>query len=73
MRIHVSLKKRLEQLFCKHDKNVGWSCYSKGLNKKEGYWLVSYRCQCGFSSSEWIKADEKLVEELFDKEKHYLN
>ena len=72
MRIHVSFKKRLEQFFCKHDKNVGWSCCSKGVNRREGFWLVKYRCQCGFTYSKWINACDDILEDLFDKENHYI-
>lgn len=70
----MSLKVRLKQFFCKHKGNIGWSCYSKGVNKKEGHWNVTYSCRnCGMSYSKWIKADEKEVEELFDKEIHRLD
>lgn len=68
MKLNVSFLKRIEQLFCKHNRGVGISCATQGINSKEGHYHVEYTCgNCGFSYGEWIKADEKEVEKLFDK------
>src|SRR5690554_540099 len=69
VKLNVSLKIRIKQLFCKHDTGVGLSCATKGINSKEGYWYLNYRCgRCGFSYGEWIEADKEKVEKLFEKE-----
>ena len=71
MELNVPFRKRIKQLFCRHNGTVGWSCCSKGINNKEGYWRLTYSCHnCGFSHGEWIKADDKLVDELFEKDKY---
>ncbi|WP_017797591.1 hypothetical protein [Oceanobacillus kimchii] len=69
MKLNVSFKNRIKQLFCKHDRAVGISCCSQGINSKEGYWHVEYHCgYCGFAYGEWIKADRDEMEKLFGKE-----
>jgi len=71
MKLNVSLANRLRQLFCKHDRYVGWSCCSEGINSKEGCWHVTYRCnRCGFAYGKWIKADRDEVKKLFGREVH---
>lgn len=58
MKLNIPLFKRLKQLFCKH-KTVGWVAYTKGINSKEGYELVTYECMdCGLSIVEWFEKGE---------------
>jgi RNase P subunit RPR2 len=69
LQIKVSLKKRLKQVFCKHDRGVSLSCCTKGINSKQGFWYVTHECYvCGFAYGEWIEADKKAMEEMFEKE-----
>jgi RNase P subunit RPR2 len=69
LKINVSFSKRLKQLFCKHDRVVGMSCCSEGINSKKGFWYLEHYCgDCGFSYGEWIKADRNEMEQLFEKE-----
>lgn len=71
VKLNVSLKRRIKQFFCKHDRGVGLGCASKGINAMDGHWFVNYRCgRCGFAYGEWIKADKDTVEKLFEKETH---
>ena len=70
-KLNVSLKARIKQLFCRHDRLVELSCATKGINSKEGYWYLKYRCGlCGFSYGEWIKADKEEVERIFEMKVH---
>jgi RNase P subunit RPR2 len=69
MKLNVSLMVRLRQLFCKHDRGVGWGCCSEGINRKKGYWHVTYECgHCGFTKGEWIEGDRNKLEEMFEQE-----
>jgi RNase P subunit RPR2 len=69
VKLNVSISRRIKQLFCKHDGNVGWSCCSEGINRKDGYWYLTYECiDCGFTYGKWLKADSEEVNKLFDKE-----
>lgn len=71
MKLHVSFKARIKQLFCSHNGKVVRSCCSQGINSKEGYWYMDYQClDCGFSYGEWIKADRNQMELLFKAERH---
>lgn len=73
MKLKVSIAKRFKQLLCQHDRNVSWSSCTKGINRKVGHWNVTYKCrECGFSSSEWMKADEVEIEQLFAKDVHII-
>lgn len=71
MRLKISLKARLKQLFCKHDRSVGWSCVSKGINRKEGHWYVTYACHdCGMAFGEWVKESDEAIEKMFGRKVH---
>lgn len=73
MELKLSLKVRLKQFFCQHKDGVSWSCCTKGINNKEGYWHVTYDCyRCNMSYGEWIKASDDEVEKLYGKEKYKL-
>jgi len=73
LKIKVSLATRLKQFFCSHKRDVSWSCCSKGINSRKGYWYVDYQCRdCGFSYGEWIKANKNELEKLISKEIHHI-
>jgi hypothetical protein len=73
MEFKLSLKARLKQFFCQHKNGAGWSCCTKGINSKEGYWHITYDCHsCRMSFGDWIKATDEEVEKLFGKDKHKL-
>lgn len=58
MKLNIPWYKRIHQLFCRHE-SVGWSAYTNGINKKEGYEYVNYECiDCGLSIGEWHKRGE---------------
>lgn len=74
LELHLSLKARLKQFFCQHKNGVGWSCCTKGINRKDGYWHVTYECHsCKMTYGKWIKASKKEVDQMFSKQKHNLD